>query len=159
MERSMKPRCLHQFDVTKTVTEGQRRSYYLKCSLCPCKRTRNRTLKRFQPPSSTRQQKQGKASQNGLKCKRKAIKPVSDKRAVQNRRYLVLRKEFLEENPMCAVTGRPATEVHHRAGREGEWLLNTDYWLPVSREGHDFIENNRAEAKKRGWLITRKSSK
>lgn len=91
--------------------------------------------------------------------KRRAIKPVSDKRKKQNAEYSVLRKAFLEEHPICQVCHSEASDqIHHKAGREGEWLTNAEFFLAVCGDCHDFIENNRAEAKIRGWLITRKPS-
>lgn len=48
-----------------------------------------------------------------------------------------------------------ATQCHHRAGRDGEFLLMEKFWLPVSDEGHRWIEDNREEAKARGWLLNR----
>jgi tRNA/tmRNA/rRNA uracil-C5-methylase (TrmA/RlmC/RlmD family) len=67
------------------------------------------------------------------KPKRKPIQKVSGKRAKDDRKYSVLRKEFLKANPECEARLKncrgEATDVHHRAGRIGENLLDTETWL------------------------------
>lgn len=89
--------------------------------------------------------------------KRKAIKPVSDKRKAQNAQYLRQRKAFLERRPYCEIEGcgKPATDVHHGAGKEGEWLLREEFWWPACRCCHEKCEQNRAWAKERGYLTLR----
>ncbi len=54
-----------------------------------------------------------------------------------------------------AGTKVQATQCHHAAGRTGEFLMLEKFWVPVSFEGHGFIERNRKEAKARGWLLNR----
>lgn len=84
-------------------------------------------------------------------------------RAGQERIYNLRVKVWLRDE-LCAVAeaglldstaDTPATQCHHRAGRDGEFLLMEKFWLPVCQAGHDWIENNRDEAKKRGWLLNR----
>lgn len=88
---------------------------------------------------------------------RKRIKPMSEKRAAQNKEYLKLRTEFLKKNRFCAVFNGLilATEVHHMKGKIGKLLTDTRFFLPVSRAGHNFIENNPAIAYKKGWSLKR----
>lgn len=50
-------------------------------------------------------------------------------------------------------TKRRATDIHHKAGREGKRLNDEHHWLAVSREGHEWIHANPNEARRRGWLI------
>ena len=96
---------------------------------------------------------------------RKPIPKVSKKRAIENAKYTVKRLEFLgkPENRICPVTGKEATEVHHmkkRVGFADSWarvnnvtlLLDTRFWLAVSREGHIWIHNNPVEATALGYL-------
>lgn len=87
----------------------------------------------------------------------KTIKPRSTKRAKHERVYLAKRIEFLHrpENMVCPVTGQRATEVHHKKGRVGNLLLDENYWLGVSHEGHKYIEEHPEEAKARGWSVSR----
>lgn len=95
-------------------------------------------------------------------CKSKAkkpkkIKPVSEKRKAENLVYSELRRVFLNrpENKVCPITGQPTTDVHHRKGRIGKLLLDTKYWLAVSREGHQKIEENPEWAYAMGYSLKR----
>ena len=57
---------------------------------------------------------------------------------------------------MCAVfPTRRATDVHHIRGRIGQLLFDQKYWLPVSREGHIWIDNNIEEARAKGWIAAK----
>lgn len=42
--------------------------------------------------------------------------------------------------------------VHHKRGRVGALLLDTRFWMCVSREGHRFIHSNIAKARENGWI-------
>lgn len=89
------------------------------------------------------------------KKKQAKIKPVSDKLSKELRMYSKLRKQFLIENPFCAVYPHlPATDIHHKKGR-GKYLNDTSTWLAVSREGHTRIEMFPIEAKENGWSLRR----
>jgi hypothetical protein len=43
--------------------------------------------------------------------------------------------------------------VHHRNKRTGKRLNQEDYWMAVSWEGHQAIENDKAEARRQGYLL------
>jgi hypothetical protein len=101
---------------------------------------------------------------NYKKKQKKIVKPIkqfSDARAKRNTAYLIANKAFLmeEENQFCPVMGLifnktvRTTEVHHTNGRENNRLLDRNYWLAVSREGHQWIHNNPKKAREQGWLI------
>ena len=67
--------------------------------------------------------------------------------------YRKLRFKFLKENPKCAVyPNLLACDVHHMRGRAGKLFLCTDFWLGVSREGHNKIGENPEWARKNGFL-------
>jgi len=159
----MKPRCLHQWKFSHKEPHGEDRViHHFTCRLCPKTRTRNIKKPRPAAYSETsakklpRVPKLRKTLQSGLKRKSGGIKAVSDKRKKQNAEYSVLKAEFLMQNLYCEVfPALIATEVHHGMGREGKWLLDTTHWHAVSRAGHEWIENNRAEAAKRGFLKLR----
>lgn len=87
------------------------------------------------------------------------IPKVSEKRKVDNAKYLVLRIEFLgkPENQKCPITGKPTTDVHHSKGRIGSLLLDTRYWIALSREGHKYVEENPEWAKENGYSLDRLS--
>jgi len=98
--------------------------------------------------------------------KRKAIKPFSAKRKDENAIYSQRRMIFLEGKECAVNEGFEATEVHHKKGRQGyadQWakdrgitlLLDERFWLPVSASGHRYIELHPAEAKEKGWSLSR----
>lgn len=75
------------------------------------------------------------------------------------RRYTVLRGQFLEQNPACAICtadGAPtrATEVHHRKGR-GAHFLAVETWLPICRSHHERVTLHPQWAKDNGWSLDR----
>ena len=90
----------------------------------------------------------------------KTVKPipkVSDKRKVENLKYLAQRIIFLgkKENQICPITKQPTTDVHHKKGRTGTLYLDENYWVALSREGHKFVEENPIWAKENGYSLNR----
>lgn len=85
------------------------------------------------------------------------IKPVSDKRKVQDAEYQLKRVLFLKkpENQICPITGQQTTDLHHMRGRIGDLLLDERYWLALSREGHKKVEENPVWAKENGYSLSR----
>lgn len=88
------------------------------------------------------------------------VKPInkrSKKRIAQEIVYSKLRKVFLnkDENKICPITKELATEVHHKKGRIGELLNDTKYWVALSHNGHEFVENNPIWAKENGYSLNR----
>lgn len=79
----------------------------------------------------------------------------SKKRKKQVQQYNKLRAQFLTDNPLCKVCGRMAGEVHHKAGRIGERLLDVDNFLAVCHDCHVKIEMNPAWAKENGYSKNR----
>lgn len=98
-----------------------------------------------------------KKEKKTVQKKKYKIPPISKKRKIENAKYLVLRAEFLgkKENSICPVTGKKATEIHHKKGRVGSLFLDVRYWLGVSREGHKLIEENPEWAKEKGYSLNR----
>jgi hypothetical protein len=91
--------------------------------------------------------------------KPKAIKSVSDKMAVMLKVYKEKREKFLERYPKCqaGIEGctKYSSQVHHRRGRLGELLINTEYFLAVCYSCHHYIEMHPLEAKEKGWSLMR----
>jgi hypothetical protein len=85
------------------------------------------------------------------------IQKVSKKRQIELLRYNVLRIEFLnkKENQICPITGKQATTIHHKMGRIGDLFLNTEFWVALSMEGHEFVEKNPNWAKDNGFSLNR----
>ena len=83
---------------------------------------------------------------------RKPIRKVSAERSKRLREYAKRRVFFLAQFTNCAVFPElRSNEIHHTRGRVGRLLNMEDYWLPVSRKGHDWINAHPAEARKRTW--------
>jgi len=61
------------------------------------------------------------------------IKPLSTKRAQQNKEYMPLRNKFLEENPICQMQfdgcTHNSTQVHHDQGRIGKLLTDVSTFV------------------------------
>ncbi len=75
-----------------------------------------------------------------IKKKAVKIKPLSDKRSIQNKAYLTLRKVYLENHPQCEYLFRgctfTATEIDHSRGRKGEQLTNVKDFRATCRNCH-----------------------
>lgn len=84
----------------------------------------------------------------------------SSKRAKQNAIYSVMRIKFLNDHPMChahldARCTQKSTEVHHKAGRVEDLLLDMRYWLPTCNHCHKWIEMHPEQAKEMGLSTDR----
>lgn len=86
----------------------------------------------------------------------KPIKKVSVKRAELNKKYLILRKEFLKEHPMCMVKGCEfqSRDIHHTydGSDRSKYFLVTDTWMAVCRVCHSWIHEHSIESKNLGYL-------
>jgi hypothetical protein len=97
-----------------------------------------------------------------VNLKLKSMKPipkVSEKRKIDNLKYSAQRIVFLgkPENKICPITGWPTTDIHHKKGRVGELFLDERYWIALSREGHQHVEDNPEWAKENGYSLDRLS--
>jgi uncharacterized Zn finger protein (UPF0148 family) len=95
---------------------------------------------------------QRKADSTKVKEK-KPIAKVSAKRAVENKEYARLRKEYLEAYPGCEVVEchQRATMIHHIKGRENDLLTDVNYFLAVCSHCHDRIHADTNWAKANGY--------
>lgn len=93
--------------------------------------------------------------------KKKPIKKAVSKtlRAVR-KLYSRVRKEYfsLDENKLCRARVSEvclihATDIHHMAGRVGELLTNTNYFMPVCRMCHRYIHDHSAWAEENGFIV------
>ena len=87
---------------------------------------------------------------------RKSFKPVSDKRLEELSIYRPLRDKYLSEHPVCEVKdcNRQTTNLHHKNGRRGKMLYNTDYFFAACSECHPKrIHENPKWARENGYLI------
>ncbi|TXG80318.1 MAG: hypothetical protein E6R13_08300 [Spirochaetes bacterium] len=88
------------------------------------------------------------------------IAPRSQKRSKEERLYLAKRIIFLQEHNMCeahlpGICTKYSTEIHHKAGRIGELLIDESKWLSVCRACHEFIETHPVEAQEKGFSLKR----
>ena len=116
--------------------------------------------KRVNEAKKTGEKPTQKPKANKVIKRQKPIPKRSKKEIVRLAKYNVARIEFLgkPENRICPITGDPATEIHHKKGRVGDLLLDTRFFLAVSREGHRKIEENPAWAKENGFSLDRLSN-
>lgn len=103
------------------------------------------------------------------RAKIKRLPPISKRRAEELKEYRLLSKKFLQDHPYCAVWSfmlvqgtyeaflgvRLSEEIHHAKGRTGKRLLDTKYWIAVSKWGHAYIHNNPKWAYENGFLQPR----
>jgi hypothetical protein len=75
--------------------------------------------------------------------------PVKRGRSDRQKEYLKLKARFLARcGNTCPVMNymlglqRSVSDVHHTRGRAGTLLIDMRYWIPVSREAHNWIHEN-----------------
>lgn len=93
--------------------------------------------------------------QSKQKGRKGAVRKVSSKRAVQLREYAKARRAYLVEWPFCEIAlcgGSASVEIHHRAGRIGDKLLDEKDWLATCRNCHDWCHHNPSMARKMNLL-------
>ena len=78
--------------------------------------------------------------------RRTPIRRVSVKHAAALRVYYKLRKDYLEEHPICEVNLSPsctryATDIHHCVGR-GKYLNAVSTWKSSCRNCHEFLHQH-----------------
>jgi len=88
---------------------------------------------------------------------KKPIKKVSEKMKQSTKLYLQVRKKYLEAFPVCEVVGcnKEATTIHHKAGRIGALLVDSEYFLACCMSCHLRIEQNPNWAKIKGYSLNR----
>ena len=101
---------------------------------------------------------------NSIKSKptpiRKPIAHRSSRKKKEDFQYSKQSKTYKENHPNCyacipnTCTHR-TTDVHHKAGRIEELLLDQRYWLPVCRPCHDWIETHPQESRDLGYSVSK----
>ena len=82
------------------------------------------------------------------------VRKISVKQSKRLREYAKVRIAFLLDNKYC-FCGCLATDIHHKKGRMGTLLTNTDYFLAVCRDCHSRIELSPKWAKEKGYSLER----
>lgn len=87
---------------------------------------------------------------------RSRVKPVSERRVVDNRVYLERSRAYLAGRGRCERCNRSdrALELHHRAGRDGHRFLDVSTWCALCRECHAWVHANPGESIDEGWLLS-----
>lgn len=87
----------------------------------------------------------------------KPINKAAPKRAAQNAEYTKLRREYLALYPVCEVEEchEKSSEIHHQAGREGERLLDTNFFMAVCRKHHAHFTEHSKDAIEQGYSFKR----
>ena len=102
-----------------------------------------------------------KRAKKGLPTKRPPLNQRSEKREKLDALYSIVSKKYLKDHPKCEAniqgvcSGEPSNQVHHMAGKIGELLLDTKYFLAVEFNCHRYIEDHSAWAKEKGFSVTR----
>lgn len=108
--------------------------------------------------SKKRCKKCSQKSYSTKEIKRVPIPKVSVKRKKENVDYLKLRLQFLNEHQKCEVKKLGcsiyATEIHHQfSGKDRQkYYLNTNTWLAICRNCHNWIHSFSKEARELGLL-------
>lgn len=91
------------------------------------------------------------------KKKPTSINKVSNKRKSSMALYKKVRAEYLTAFPMCEVRGcrRFSSEIHHKKGKIGDLLCDTEHFLATCRMCHQKIELNPVWAKENGYSENR----
>lgn len=88
-----------------------------------------------------------------IKFDKGPIKKTSNTMVEKLKEYSKLKKEFIKGKTCPEYPKLPVEDVHHMRGREGSLLLDTRYWLAVSRKAHIKITNNPAWARSKGYNL------
>lgn len=103
--------------------------------------------------SGTFYKRRSAASQQTPSKRRAGLRKRSPSLSRSLRLYSSLRITFLARHATCAVfSGRRSTEIHHKFGRVGRLLCWEPGWVPVSKEGHEWIHNNIKTAMELGLI-------
>jgi hypothetical protein len=83
---------------------------------------------------------------------KKFISPISEGRAKSLKKYRVVRDQYLKDHPICEFPGCQdmKVELHHKCGRVGELLTNSNYFCSLCNSHHKFCELNPLEAQRLG---------
>jgi hypothetical protein len=94
-----------------------------------------------------------KESCRRLNYSKKKINKISEKRSLENKEYLKIRKQYLINNPNCEICNSNNVEIHHKKGRIGKLLFDDRYFMTVCREHHNYIHTNPKEAREKKWML------
>lgn len=106
---------------------------------------RKKPLRRKTPPKS----------KTGIKRSGR-LAPFSKlpRKVLDQKLYRITRRAYLKDHPRCELDPMSeSVEIHHKAKRRGVLLWYPKYFMAVCRKSHEWIEGNKAEARKLNWII------
>lgn len=59
------------------------------------------------------------------------------------------------KNRVCRRCSKESTDIHHSQGKIGSLLNDMDYFIPLCRECHTWVEEHPKQAKQEGFSINR----
>src|SRR5688500_5357244 len=88
--------------------------------------------------------------------KKPGIAKVTAERKEINKEYEKVKREFLRKHKACQVCCEsPATDLHHKRGRNGKLLTDIRYFLAVCRPCHDHIHSDIPFSRANGFIESR----
>lgn len=82
------------------------------------------------------------------------LRNASPKRQREYKEYAKAKKAYLALHPTCErCKNKKSEDIHHKAGRVGQWLCRYDHFAALCRECHDFCHQNPKEARRTGWIV------
>ena len=94
-----------------------------------------------------------------LPASKKKIAHTSKKLKHNLELYRIVKKKFLEANPICQFPNCTSREVtlHHSKGRVGKLLYDATYFKALCLEHHRWVEEHPQQAKEMGLSVSRLS--
>lgn len=83
------------------------------------------------------------------------LRPFSKKRAKQNRKYLAERENYFTHKSACEICGARATQIHHKKGRAGDRLFDSEFFMAICYDCHHKIHQNPKWAYENGYMVQR----
>lgn len=169
----MKPKCRHHWTFLSSKPHGEDRVIHqYSCTHCPKVKVVNRKKPRYstrKPLVAQSTKKQPKTRQRGPVSKRKAIRPVSDKKEAWNRKYNAKKRAEVgyvtgwglgrdRGIPFLVRTQDTKSwfEPHHPLGRIGCRIL---FYVWVTPELHQYIHQYPDIAREKGWILPEMSGR
>jgi hypothetical protein len=82
------------------------------------------------------------------------LRNASPKRQREYKEYTKVKQAYMALHPICERCKKAKSQdIHHKAGRVGQWLCRYEFFAAVCRACHDAIHENGVAARKQGWII------
>ena len=82
------------------------------------------------------------------------LRNASSKRQREYKEYAKAKKAYLALHPQCErCKNKKSEDIHHKAGRVGQWLCRYEFFAALCRQCHDWCHANGKDARRLGWII------